>query len=269
MDGGRHLTQWENFRCLVTGGTRGIGYAVAQQLVDRGAHVAILGRDEVRVEKAVETLSQGAPGLAMGVVGVIDGQESTAQTLVENAVQGLGGPLDGLVNCAGGATVGHALDIPWNTWHQDLAVKFWGYFAMIRAAVPQLRSPGGVIVNILGVAGKDPNPRLAPGTAINGALRGLTKILADDLAPRRIRVAAVNPGATDTDLLREMARGYAQLNGTTVDQAERTLRSSGPLGRLPVAEDIAHAVVFLMSEEAALVTGTSLDIDGGVHRGPA
>ncbi len=267
--GGRHLTRWENFRCLVTGGTRGIGYAIAQQLVDRGAQVAIVGRNEARVQRSVEDLSQSAPGHAIGVVGLIDGQESTATTLVESACRGLGGPLDGLVNCAGGATVGHALEIPWSIWQQDMAVKFWGYLAMIRAVVPELRSPGGVIVNILGVAGKDPNPRLAPGTAINGALRGLTKILADDLAPGRIRVVAVNPGATDTGLLREMARGYAQLNGTTVDQAERALRSSGPLGRLPVAQDIAHAVVFLMSEEAALVTGTSLDIDGGVHRGPA
>ena len=256
----------EGARVLVTGGTRGIGFAVAHQIVSRGGRVMLVGTDAGRATAAAEALS--APGRVFSMASRIDGSEGGARRIVDAAREALG-VLTGLVNAAGGATVGHALDLSWPRWKQDVDTKLWGYFAVTRAAVPYLTSPGGVIVNILGVAGKDPNPRLAAATVINGALRGLTKILADDLAPRGIRVVAVNPGATETDLLREMAQGYAQMNGVTEQDALASMRASGPLGRLPSAHDIAEAVVFLMSEGAAFITGTSLDIDGGVHRGPA
>ncbi len=226
----------------------------------------LVGTDAERAKKAAESLD--APDRVFSMGCRIDGSERQARRVVD-AARGALGELTGVVNAAGGATVGHALDLSWSRWQEDVAVKFWGYFAVIRAAVPHLASPGGVIVNILGVAGKDPNPRLGPGTVINGALRGLTKILADDLAPRGVRVVAVNPGATETDLLRGMAQGYARLNGVSEEEALAAMRASGPLGRLPTARDIAEAVVFLMSEGASLITGTSLDIDGGVHRGPA
>lgn len=266
MKGVNRLVTNEGARVLVTGGTRGIGFAVAHQIVRQGGRVMLVGTDAERAQEAAASLA--APGRVFSMGCRIEGNERQSRRLVEAAVESLG-ELTGVVNAAGGATVGHALDLSWSRWKEDMDTKLWGYFALMRAAVPHLASPGGVIVNILGVAGKDPNPRLAPGTVINGALRGLTKILADDLAPRGIRVLAVNPGATETDLLREMAQGYARLNGVSTDEALAAMRSSGPLGRLPTASDIAAAVVFLMSEEAALITGTSLDIDGGVHRGPA
>lgn len=259
---------WAQHRVLISGGTRGIGHAVASNLVQRGADVAIVGTDAHRSAEVAHRLTKLGPGRAHGIGAVIDGREETAQLLVRQAVERMG-TLTALVNAAGGATVGHALELPWDVWRSDFAVKFWGYLSLIRAAVPVMAHSGGAIVNILGVAGKDPNRRLAPGTAINGALRGVTKILADDLAPLGIRVVAVNPGATDTDLLDRMAKGYAALNGETPEVAARQLRASGPLGRLPKAEDVAAAVIFLISEDAALITGTSIDIDGGVHRGPA
>ncbi len=268
-DGGISMTNWAEFRVLITGGTRGIGFATARLLTQRGATVAIVGTDQARADEAARRLAaEDRPGRAYGIGAIIDGKETTGQMIVERARECMG-PLTALVNAAGGATVGHALELPWDVWQMDFDVKLWGYFSVIRAAVPDLSIKGGVIVNILGVAGKDPNPRLAPSTAVNGALRGLTKILADDLAPLNIRVVAVNPGATETDLLPKMAAGYAKMNGETVREALARMRAAGPLGRLPAAPDIAATVVFLMSEDAALITGTSIDIDGGVHRGPA
>lgn len=257
------MTTWASAKVLITGGTRGIGYAVAAQVVAAGGEVTIVGTDQGRADRAAQALDR-AHGLGW-MIG--DGEDYAAQ-LVDRAVQLMGG-LTAVVNAAGGATVGHALDTPWNTWHEDWNLKFWGYFALIRAAVPYLKSRGGVIVNVLGVTGKDPNPRLAVAAAINGALRGLTKILADDLAAMGIRVVAVNPGATQTELLVRMAEGYAAMEGITADAALARLRDSGPLGRLPTAHDIAHAITFLLSDEAAMITGTSIDIDGGAHRGPA
>lgn len=261
------MTEWKESKVLITGGTRGIGYAVAEMIVGQGGTVTVVGTDRERANRAAARLSHGS-GRAFAYGALIDGSEESGRMVVDHAVQVMGG-LTAVVNAAGGATVGHALALPWDVWQLDWNVKFWGYFSIMRAAVPHLSAPGGVIVNILGVAGKDPNPRLALGTTINGALRGLIKILADDLASRGIRVMAVNPGATQTDLLQKMAEGYARLDGIAVNEAIRRLTESGPLGRLPTARDIAAAVVFLISEDAALITGTSIDVDGGVHRGPA
>lgn len=257
------MTRWDETKLLVTGGTRGIGYAVAALARAEGAQVTVVGRDQAAVKAAARRL-----GSAHGLAWEIDGDEQHAQALVDRAADLMGG-LSALVNAAGGATVGHALDLPWDVWREDWNVKFWGYFSIVRAAVPYLQRSGGVIVNILGVTGKDPNPKLACATTINGALRGLTKILADDLASFGIRVVAVNPGATETDLLMRMAAGYAALEHIDRAQALAQIQASGPLGRLPTPKDIALAVKFLLSEEAALVTGTSLDIDGGAHHGPA
>lgn len=261
-------TKWNEMRVLVSGGTRGIGRAVAEGLVRRGAQVAIVGTDMSRATRVAQELNERGPGTACGLGMVIDGYERTGETLIEASLQRLGG-ITALVNAAGGATVAHALELPWEAWQSDFAIKFWGYFSLIRAAVPEMPS-GGVIVNILGVAGKDPNPRLAAATAINGAWRGLTKILADDLAPLGVRVVAVNPGATETDLLIQMAQRYADINHTSAAEALESMRHNAPLGRLPTAGDVAETVMFLLSNESArLITGTSIDVDGGAHRGPA
>lgn len=261
------MTNWEGAKVLVTGGTRGIGYAIAGLIIESGGQAAIVGTNESRAHAAARRLD-GGTGRAHGLGVVIDGTEESAAGLVEQAASAMGG-LTAVVNAAGGATVGHALEMPWSTFQEDWNLKFWGYFAVIRQSVTYLPSGSGVVVNILGITGKDPNPRLAAATTINGALRGLTKILADDLAPRGIRVIAVNPGATQTDLLVSMAEGYAALQHVSSDDALAQLKSQGPLGRLPTARDIAQTVVFLLSEEAAMITGTSVDVDGGAHRGPA
>lgn len=260
-------TQWDQAKVLITGGTRGIGHAVAALLVSEGAAVAVVGTNQARADQVATGLNGGA-GRAHAIGMEIDGSQERALTLVNRAADAMGG-LSAVVNAAGGATVGHALTVPWETWQADWNLKFWGYFAVIRAAVPYLVQSHGVVVNVLGVTGKDPNSRLACATAINGALRGLTKILADDLASSGIRVAAVNPGATDTDLLARMAEGYAKIEQISSADALQRLKRSGPLGAVPSASDVAGVVKFLLSHDARFVTGTSIDVDGGAHRGPA
>ncbi|MCY0877835.1 MAG: SDR family oxidoreductase [Firmicutes bacterium] len=260
------MTEWAKAKVLVTGGTRGIGRAVAEQLLNLGAVVTIVGRSANSVEAALRSL--GADGKRVfGIARVIDGREEVGIDVAAEASRCMGG-LTAVVNAAGGAPVGRALDLDWGIWKHEWDVKFWGYLAMARAAALHLHE-GGVIVNILGIAGVDPNPRLASGTTINGALRGLTKILADDLAPRRIRVVAVNPAATETDLLVRMAEQYAVASQVTTEEALRQMRAAAPLGRLPHPEDVAAVVAFLLSDEASMISGSSVDVDGGLRRGPA
>lgn len=256
-------------RAIVTGGSRGIGYAIARRLVTRGSSVILVARNDDRVAAAAGDLSRQGPGRALGLATVITGEEAVAERIVAFSEERLGG-VDILINAAGGATVATALEASWETWRRDFETKFWGYLALMRAVVPAMeRAGGGVAVNVLGVSGKDPNPELAIASAINGALRNAVKVLADEVSGKRIRVVNVNPGATETDLLTEMATGYARRRGTDPVTVLRDMRGRAPLGRLATPDDIAAAVEFLLSPQAALITGTSLDVDGGRHRGPA
>ncbi len=253
---------------IVTGASRGIGRAVAELLIRQGVHVLAVAQ-HTTLTTTVDQLNTMGTGRAVASVISIDGSETTAEQIVTQ-VNTQFGRLDYVVNAAGGARVTSVLDGSWQQWHDDFNVKFWGYLALIRAAVPLLKkSGGGVVVNLVGVAGKDPNPNLAIASAVNGALRAVTKNLADDLAAFRIRFVNVNPGATETDLLRQMAGGYAAKRNSSIEAMMAEMRQKAPLGRLPSAEDVANVVGFLLSDQASLITGTSVDIDGGVHRGLA
>lgn len=257
-------------RALVTGGSRGIGRAVAQQLAREGAGVAIVGRHPQDVAAAVHHLKTLSSGPVIGITAIIGDDPARHETILRQAWEQLGA-VDVLVNAAGGAWVAATLEIPWERWQQEMATKFWGYFGMMRAVLErwQENQQPGVIVNLVGVAGKDPNPRLAVGSVINAALRALVKNLATDVAGQGIRIVNVNPGATETDLLTEMAIAYAKLRQTSVEEALAWLRTSNPCLRLPRAEEVAELVAFLASDGAAMITGTAIDIDGGAHHGLA
>ncbi len=261
--------EFTNKVAIVTGASRGIGRAVAEVLIESGANVLLVSQHAATLQETVRALSLLGPGQAVAEACTIDGSEETASMIVHAAVS-LWGRLDYMVNAAGGARVATVMGANWNNWHEDFDVKFWGYLALMRAAIPFMKRSGdGVVVNLVGVAGKDPNPQLAIASAVNGALRAVTKALADEVSPDHIRLINVNPGSTETDLLHKMAESYAQIRHTAVDVVLDDMRRRGPLGRLPTALDVANVVCFLLSDGAALVTGTSVDIDGGVHRGLA
>lgn len=263
------MAEWEKARAIVTGGSRGIGRAVAGMLVAAGARVFLIAREESALRNTVDVLNRMGPGQADFWSVEIGDDEDVCRDVVNRGRQFLGG-LTLLVNGAGGATVTSVLEADWSRWHADMNVKFWGYLGMMRAAVPAMKeSGGGVIVNLVGITGKDPNPQLAIAGAVNGALRAVSKALADEVGADGIRIVNVNPGATDTDLLRHMSEGFAQAKGMTPEQWVAAARAQGPLRRIPAADDVARLVMFLMSDGAALITGTSIDIDGGVHRGLA
>ncbi|MBX5466396.1 MAG: SDR family oxidoreductase [Firmicutes bacterium] len=265
-------TRFAGRRALVTGGTRGIGLAVAAGLVAEGASVAIVGRSLEHLSRALSYLRGlgGGGALVVGRAATIGADASVHQALAAFAAEQLGG-VDYLVNAAGGARVTAVLEASWDLWQAEMAVKFWGYLGMMRAVVPWMEAGTGprAILNILGVTGKDPNPALAIAGAANAALRAVTKSLAQDLAPRGIRVVNINPGATETDLLQEMAAAYAARCHATPEEMLRALRQGPPLGRLPTAPEVAELALFLLSDAALPITGTSIDIDGGAHHGLA
>ena len=258
-------------RAVITGGSRGIGFAVASLLHQQGASVLLVARESEPLKTAAAKLrGDGQSGQVLTVSLDLGMNREIPNSIIRLVDESLGG-LDYLVNAAGGARVTGALEAAWDEWHEDFSVKFWGYFAMIRALTPliQKNPEGGAVVNVVGVSGTDPNPELGIAGPVNAALRALTKVLAYELAASRIRIVNVHPGATETALLTSMAQAYARRHQLPVEQMLAQLRGSTPLGGLPSASDVGELICFLLSEKSRCITGTGIEIDGGAHHGLA
>ncbi len=252
---------------LITGGSRGFGRAIAQTLAAEGADVALLSRTEAELGRAAAAIAEGTGRRVVPLVADVCDQASV-ESAVGRAVEALG-RLDIVVNSAGGAPIHGPLDAPEGVWRSSLETKLLGTVRVCAAAVPHLRrSGGGSILHIVGAAGKDPFTLLTINSVINAGLLAYTKCLADTLAGDRIRVVALSPGAAETGLLASMAEGIAGATGAPGDAVLKQMRSS-PLGRLPSAQEVAACVAFLVSSQAAMITGTSLEIDAGGKRGLA
>ncbi|HOT93115.1 MAG TPA: 3-oxoacyl-[acyl-carrier-protein] reductase [Anaerolineae bacterium] len=237
---------------LVTGGSRGIGRAIALELARRGADVAVNYAHHAEAARQVvaeiEALGRRAVALPADV-----GDSDQAVALV-NAVLDAFGRLDILVNNAGIVRDNLLLRMQESDWDEVLRINLKGAFNTSKAAVRQMvRQHFGRIINISSVSGLMGQVGQANYAASKAGLIGLTKSMARELAARNITVNVVAPGFIPTDI------------NAAMDEALRErLRTLIPLGRFGTAEDVAGAVAFLASEEAAYITGVVLPVDGGL-----
>jgi NAD(P)-dependent dehydrogenase (short-subunit alcohol dehydrogenase family) len=243
---------------LLTGASRGIGKAIARMLVERGARLAVVGRDRTTLAAAV-----GGGEHVLVVADLAD--PKAAPGCVERAVQALGG-LDAFVSCAGVVKYASVADTSPEALAEQLAVNFSAPFAMARAAIEPLRDAGGgAMVFVASTLGLAPAPLTSAYSASKAALISACKSLALELAVDRIRVNAVAPGVVDTAMVQVRRPGAL---GDT-EAAMRTqldgLRKLHPLGRLGRPEDIAQSVLYLLG--APYVTGSVLTVDGGLLLG--
>ena len=243
---------------LITGASRGIGYAAAKEFLALGARVAVNGRTEQSVALAITELDGGDRLVAApGSIGSVEGCEAIVRTAIED----LGG-LDVLVNNAGVCIDSTIEESDETIWDETLNVNLKGTFFCVRAALPALRKKGGAIVNMASVAGLQGSTEGAVYSASKGGVVNLTRALAMELAPD-IRVNCVCPGWVDTDMLR---REYVDLAADPA-AAEREAIEEAPLKRVATPEEVAKAIAYLASRDARFITGVALPMDGGISAG--
>jgi 3-oxoacyl-[acyl-carrier protein] reductase len=240
---------------IVTGSGSGFGEGIAQTLAREGAAVIVNDVNEDGGNRVAKTIND-AGGHALFVSADVT-RAHDMQAMVDQAIEAFGG-LDILVNNAGVSHKRKAmLDVTEDELDRILAVNVKGLFHTANAAIPAMRNRGGgAIINIASTGAVRPRPGLTWYNATKGAVTTLTKSMAIELSENAIRVNAVNPVAGDTPLL-------ATFMGEDTPENREAFRQSVPLGRLSTPADVANAVLFLASDEAALVTGVCLEVDGG------
>lgn len=248
---------------IVTGGSRGIGKAIAKRLLKEGARVAICARDAARLHEAVNELKQDG-SVTSNAVDVTDEQ---AVRRFADATRRQFGRVDILVNNAGTHLRGTVETTTLGILEQQLRDKVFGFFAMIQAVLPAMRAQrDGRIVNIVGQAARHPHPDRFPSGVTNAALMAMTKSVADAAARDNVRVNAVCPQYIESELLASLIEKEMRERGVDRATASAGFTRANALGRTGTPEEVADLVAFVVSERANFITGSSVSIDGGYHR---
>lgn len=246
----------KNKTALITGGNSGIGLATAKLFIAEGARVAITGRNQATLEAAVQELGPNAITLQADATDVAATEKAVAEAAARL------GRLDIVFANAGipGRTPVGATML--ETFEQVLRTNITGAFFTVQAAAPHLND-GGAIILTGSVMSEMGSPGSAAYAASKAGLRGMSRVLASEFAPRGIRVNVVSPGATRTPIWDSSAP-------TPEAKAQLEQRLSGiiPLGRLGEAEEIARTVLFLASDDAVYINGAELFVDGGANGAP-
>lgn len=245
---------------LVTGGSSGVGLATVRALLDEGARVATCGRDADRLA--------GIGSHDRLFTATCDVRDAAAvHAFVRAAADAFDGRIDGLVNNAGQSRMKRLDETTRDDWRDELDLKFSGVLHPVQAARPYLTaSDAASVVNVNAVLAKQPEPRLITTSAARAGILNLSKSLATQLAADGIRVNSVCLGLIDTGQWTRRHAAAGTRLGYPQWQAQLAADRGIALGRLGRAEEVAYAIVTLLSPRASYITGTSIDVCGGVGR---
>ncbi len=252
-------------KALVTGSSRGLGFATANQLAKEGCDVAINGRNSERLEAAKQEIvvSQGRKIIPItGDVSV----PGLPDKIVLQAVDSLGG-LDILVTNSGGPPSGKFESFNDQAWQEAIDLNFLSHMRLIRAALPHLEnSSSPSVLTITSMSVKQPVPNLVLSNSIRSATIGLTKTLALELGDKGIRFNSILPGWTETERVKELMAFRAETNNTSVEEETSKQALDSPFGRMGTPQEFANIATFIVSPAASYLTGGMIVVDGGMYK---
>ncbi len=254
-----------NRRALVTGGTKGIGRAVAEELLQEGVDVAFCARNGDEVKKAQDELAERfGDRKVQGLVADVT-KESTVSELVAQSAKFLGG-IDILVNNAGAAHPGNFETLSDEDWKNDLDVKLFSQIRATRCVLPFLReSSAPRVININAIFAKYPDPAFFATSVIRAACVNLNKVLAQQFGPEGILVNGVNIGYVETPQWSRIKERRAP-DKSLEEFFSGLVANEVPLGRMGRADEVAGLVAFLASDRASYITGAMIDVGGGMGK---
>ncbi len=241
---------------LITGGTDGLGLALAHRLIEEGARVAICGRDQRRLDEAGAALGANALCVRADVT-IAEELNSFIDTTLERF-----GRLDGAVNNAGASSASSIADSTDDLWRSDYELKVISALHVSRRVLPSLEASRGAIVNVLATGARTPGANSGPTTASRAAGLAFTKALSNEAAPRNVRVNAILIGLIESGQWVRRAKDAHVDLATFYEQMAKNAKV--PLGRLGRAEEFADLASYLLSPRASYVTGVGISLDGGL-----
>jgi 3-oxoacyl-[acyl-carrier protein] reductase len=255
-----------NKRALVTGASRGLGYATARLLAAEGCAVALNSRSLDNARGAAAAIATETGTRSIGLAGDVS-DPSVPERLLAETASALGG-LDILVLNAGGPPSGQFESFDDATWQEAVEITLLSKVRLVRAALPWLRrSEAASVLAIASYAVKQPVPNLVLSNSIRAAVTGLMKSLALELGGEGIRFNAILPAWTETERFVELLEARAERNGTGLEDEVTKQSAESVFGRMARPDEFANVAVFLVSPAASYVTGVMLTVDGGMYKG--
>lgn len=246
---------------LITGGSLGIGRAIAKRFVEAGANVAIVARRQEVLDEAKADIEKSGNGKVVTIAADVATAEGcrTAFTEAEIAF----GQIDVLVNNAGSSARGAFAEISDETWQADIDLKLFGAIRLTRLAFPKMKDrKWGRIINVLNTGAKAPPAEGAPTAVTRAAGLALTKVIAGEGAPHNVLVNSLHVGRIESD--QWVKRHASEDKGRSMEDFYDEMGSIIPMGRVGTAQEFANVALFLASDAGSYVTGTAINVDGGM-----
>ncbi len=251
---------------LVAGASQGMGRASALGFAREGAKVSICARGEAALNEAAAMIRKETGGEVLSMVADMANVEDI-QRFVNKSAEHFG-RVDIIVNNAGGPPPGEFMKFTDEDWNNAYNLSFMSTMRMTREAVPHMRKVGGGrVINITSYSVKEPIAGLVLSNAVRSAVIGMAKTLSRELATDNILINNVCPGRIDTERAQKLNKARADRLKRPIEEINREMAAEVPLGRYGTAEEAADLIVFLGSERASYITGTTIQIDGGLVRG--